>query len=57
MDRADVEGGSVPMIGNPLKFSRTPVSYRHPPPRFGEHTDAVAARAGIDPQPPKTRSD
>lgn len=29
---------TVPMIGNPLKFSETPVSYRRSPPTFGEHT-------------------
>ena len=35
------DGVAVPMIGNPIKFSRTPVEYRYPPPRLGEHTDAV----------------
>jgi len=30
-------GQQMPLIGNPLKFSRTPVSYRLPPPRLGEH--------------------
>ncbi|MEX0281809.1 MAG: CaiB/BaiF CoA transferase family protein [Arenibacterium sp.] len=30
-------GGSVPLIGNPVKFSKSPVTYRHPPPRCGEH--------------------
>jgi crotonobetainyl-CoA:carnitine CoA-transferase CaiB-like acyl-CoA transferase len=29
------------MIGNPIKFSATPVESRDPPPRLGEHTDAV----------------
>ena len=33
--------GTVEMIGNPLHFSKTPVSYRRPPPKFGEHTDEV----------------
>ena len=33
--------GSVELIGNPLKFSKTPVSYRAAPPRFGAHTDEV----------------
>ena len=33
--------GQVELIGNPLKFSRTPVSYRRPPPRMGADTDAV----------------
>ena len=29
------------LIGNPLKFSQTPVTYRHPPPRFGADTEKV----------------
>jgi len=36
-----VESGEVELIGNPLKFSKTGVSYRHAPPVFGEHTDEV----------------
>ena len=34
-------GGAVPLIGNPIKFSATPVAYRRPPPRLGQHTDEV----------------
>ena len=41
MDRDDVEGGSVRLLGNPLHMSATPVSYRLPPPHFGQDTDAV----------------
>jgi formyl-CoA transferase len=33
--------GPVPLVGSPLRFSDTPVEYRLPPPRLGEHTDAV----------------
>ncbi len=33
--------GSVDLIGNPLKFSRTPVTYRSAPPTFGADTDDV----------------
>ncbi|WP_421999513.1 CaiB/BaiF CoA transferase family protein [Roseovarius mucosus] len=33
--------GDVRLIGNPLKFSRTPVSYRSAPPTTGADTDAV----------------
>ena len=40
---AGVENGHVKLLANPLKFSRTPVQYRRPPPRFGEHTDDVLA--------------
>lgn len=41
MSRPPAEGGTFPLIGNPLKLSETPVTYRLPPPRLGEHTDAV----------------
>ncbi|EPX79276.1 CaiB/BaiF CoA transferase family protein [Litoreibacter arenae] len=41
MARDDVAGGAVTLIGNPLKLSKTPVTYRHPPPHFGEDTEAV----------------
>ena len=37
----DAAGGTVPLIGNPIKFSETPVDYRRPPPRLGQHTDEV----------------
>jgi crotonobetainyl-CoA:carnitine CoA-transferase CaiB-like acyl-CoA transferase len=43
VERDDIEGGHVKLLGNPLKFSRTPVQYHRPPPRFGEHTDTVLA--------------
>ena len=33
--------GPVQLIGNPLKFSRTPVRYRHAPPECGADTDRV----------------
>ena len=35
--------GSVELIGNPIKFSKTPISYDRPPPVCGEHTDEVLA--------------
>ena len=35
LPRPDIDRGGVELIGNPLKFSRTPVTYRRPPPRFG----------------------
>lgn len=37
----DAAPGPVQLIGNPLKFSRTPVRYRHAPPTFGADTDRV----------------
>ncbi|MDQ2090224.1 CaiB/BaiF CoA transferase family protein [Marimonas arenosa] len=33
--------GQVDLIGNPVKFSATPVTYRRPPPQCGAHTDEV----------------
>ena len=33
--------GDLPLVGSPLKFSQTPVTYRLPPPRLGEHTDEI----------------
>ncbi|WP_299046521.1 CoA transferase [uncultured Tateyamaria sp.] len=41
--RDDVADGHVRLLANPLKFSATPVTYRRPPPRFGQDTDAVLA--------------
>ncbi|MCP5074852.1 MAG: CoA transferase [Rhodobacteraceae bacterium] len=38
---SEVTGASVPIIGNPLKLSATPVEYRRAPPVFGEHTEEV----------------
>ncbi len=37
------ESGEVDLIGNPVKFSHTPVTYRRPPPYCGEHTDELLA--------------
>ncbi|KEJ96128.1 formyl-CoA transferase [Pseudosulfitobacter pseudonitzschiae] len=36
-----VAQGQVRLLGNPLKLSATPVTYRHAPPSFGQDTDAV----------------
>ncbi len=33
--------GDLTLVGSPLKFSDTPVGYRLPPPRLGEHTDEI----------------
>lgn len=35
--------GHVDLIGNPIKFSDTPISYRQHPPLVGEHTDEILA--------------
>jgi len=33
--------GKLPLVGSPLKFSETPVNYKLPPPRLGEHTKEI----------------
>lgn len=33
--------GDLPLVGSPLKFSDTPVEYKLPPPKLGEHTEDV----------------
>jgi crotonobetainyl-CoA:carnitine CoA-transferase CaiB-like acyl-CoA transferase len=38
--------GVARSIGNPIKFSETPVSYRLPPPLLGEHTSEVLRALG-----------
>src|SRR3546814_4947957 len=41
--------GEVDLIGNPIKLSETPVSYRRPPPVLGEHTDEILEEVlGLD---------
>ncbi|WGH78630.1 CaiB/BaiF CoA transferase family protein [Jannaschia ovalis] len=37
----EADGLTLPLVGNPLQFSRTPVTYRHPPPRFGADSDRL----------------
>ncbi|MFC1665012.1 CaiB/BaiF CoA transferase family protein [Pseudomonadota bacterium] len=41
MPHADAGKKGIDLIGNPVKFSGTPVSYRRPPPKLGEHTEEV----------------
>jgi crotonobetainyl-CoA:carnitine CoA-transferase CaiB-like acyl-CoA transferase len=41
MQHESAGAGHVDLIGNPLKFSETPVHYSKPPPRLGEDTDHV----------------
>ena len=41
MPHSSSETGQVELIGNPLKFSRTPVSYRRAPPERGADTQEV----------------
>ena len=37
--------GDLRLVANPLKMSRTPPSYRLPPPRLGEHTAEILTEA------------
>ncbi|MEK9721216.1 MAG: CaiB/BaiF CoA-transferase family protein, partial [Quisquiliibacterium sp.] len=42
--RVDLEredAGPVKLVGSPMRFSATPVSYKLPPPRLGEHSREV----------------
>jgi crotonobetainyl-CoA:carnitine CoA-transferase CaiB-like acyl-CoA transferase len=41
IDTPHALSGSVNLIGNPVKFSGTPVTYRHAPPTCGEHTQEI----------------
>jgi crotonobetainyl-CoA:carnitine CoA-transferase CaiB-like acyl-CoA transferase len=36
-----INGADVPLVASPLRFSETPVSYRHSPPVLGADTDDV----------------
>jgi formyl-CoA transferase/CoA:oxalate CoA-transferase len=43
-----VAAGTIRVLGTPLKLSGTPAAVRTPPPRLGEHTDAILeADAGL----------
>ena len=46
---ADPHRGTFPGLASPLRFSRTPVRYRRPPPALGADTDAVLGELGLDP--------
>ena len=41
MDHPLAASGSIDLIGNPVKFSATPVSYRHSPPTCGADTGDI----------------
>lgn len=40
--------GTIQMIGSPLKFSRTPVVYRHHPPDPGEHNEEYLTKNQLE---------
>jgi crotonobetainyl-CoA:carnitine CoA-transferase CaiB-like acyl-CoA transferase len=41
------EIGDLKLVGSPLKFSDTPVGYKFPPPRLGEHTEDILKERGV----------
>lgn len=42
------QGGMVSVVGNPVKFSQTPVRYDIAPPRCGAHTEEVFEQFGLE---------
>ena len=36
--------GTMPLVASPMRFSGTPVEYRHAPPVLGQHTDEILGR-------------
>jgi crotonobetainyl-CoA:carnitine CoA-transferase CaiB-like acyl-CoA transferase len=44
-NKRSVALGRIDLLGSPLKLSKTPVSYRRPPPCLGEHSSEVLAEA------------
>ena len=46
IDMAHPLGGTAPQVANPIRFSDTPVEYRHAPPTLGQDTDAVLRSLG-----------
>jgi formyl-CoA transferase len=44
MPNKNVKEGTVSLLGNPLHLSRTPVTYRRAPPKFGQDTDEVITK-------------
>lgn len=42
--------GTAKSIANPIRYSRTPVTYRLPPPLLGEHTNTILQALGYSPE-------
>ena len=41
MDHPLAGPGGAAVIGSPMRFTETPVTYRHAPPLVGQHTEEV----------------
>lgn len=41
LEMPHAQAGSVPLVASPLRFSASPVSYRHAPPLLGEHSEVL----------------
>lgn len=41
VEAGSTEAGPVRLIGSPIHMSNAPLEVRHPPPRLGEHNDAL----------------
>lgn len=48
MDHDTADGGKIHLLGNPIKMSDTPVTYRNAPPRVGQHSADVLAELGYN---------
>lgn len=42
------QGSPVRALGNPIKLSASPVTYRTPPPQLSEHTDSTLTDLGYN---------
>jgi len=40
--------GKVPQVATPIKYSKTDLEYKTPPPLLGQHTDDVLSELGLD---------
>ena len=46
VDLPHAAGGTAPQVANPIRFSATPIGYRHAPPRLGQDTEAILGELG-----------
>jgi formyl-CoA transferase len=41
IELAHATAGKVTLVGSPMKFSATPITYEVPPPALGQHTQEI----------------